>query len=226
MAEREKRSNIPCSDHRLDMRFLKSCAATGALVLISCGSPAELDEETFPTFEETGYSQTGAGGSTQTVIPGGGAAGSGSPVANAGSTSTVGGAGAPPVGGAGAGGEVMPGGDCPSDITVLFSRPAAQGGCTSGGGCHEATSPIKPDLVSPGVETRLVNMPSSCQTTLSGASVAPRPYISATDSFLGEKIGMEQPGCGFPMPLLMEAALSAADRQCIMNWIAQVAAGG
>jgi hypothetical protein len=121
---------------------------------------------------------------------------------------------------------MMTAGGCPSDITVLFARPIAQGGCTQGGGCHEASSAIKPDLVSPGVATRLLNVPSSCSRSASGASVAPRPYIGAADSFLEEKIGSDQPGCGSLMPFFMDYALSAADEQCILNWIDQVAAGG
>jgi hypothetical protein len=199
------------------MGFSKSCAALGALVLISCGSPAELDEQAFPGPEETGYNSvgrapTGAAGSGGTQVVQG-AAGSGS-------------AGGGGLGAAGSGG-MMTAGGCPTDITVLFNRPAAQGGCTQGGGCHEASSAIKPDLVSPGVASRLLNVASTCQRTLSGASVQGRPYISATDSFLEEKLtmGME-PACGFPMPLLMDYALNATDRACIMTWIDSVVAGG
>jgi hypothetical protein len=123
---------------------------------------------------------------------------------------------------------MMVAGGCPPDITVLFNRPSAQGGCTQGGGCHEATSPIKPDLVSPGLASRLFNVPSNCSLSASGASVGPRPYIGATDSFLEEKLGTDgvRPGCGELMPFFMDYALSAADRACIFNWIDQVAAGG
>jgi hypothetical protein len=203
------------------MVFSKSCALLGALVLISCGSPAELDEDSFPSPSEAGYNATGTGsggsGNTQNVVPG--SAGSGS-VGSAGSQ------GGPPVGSAGASGMMVAGG-CPSDITVLFARPIAQGGCTGGGGCHEATSPIKPDLVSPGVVQRLLNVPSTCSRTSTGASVAPRPYIGANDSFLEEKIAGElDTNCGYSMPFLMDYALSAADEQCIIQWIDQVAAGG
>lgn len=201
------------------MGFSKSCAVIGALVLISCGSPAELDDQSFPALSDTGYmagNQTGGGaaGSGSLVVPGG-AAGSGS----------LGAAGSGSLGAAGSSGMVA--GGCPPDITVLFARPAAQGGCTQGGGCHEASSQIKPDLVSPGLASRLFNVPSGCSLTANGMTVGPRPYIGATDSFLEEKIGMGiQPGCGVPMPFFMDYALNAADRQCIINWIDQVAAGG
>lgn len=203
------------------MGFTKSCAVLGALVLISCGSPAELDEASFPSLNDTGYSSAGNN-------PTGGAAGSGSTqvVPGAAGSGSLGGAGSGSVGAAGSSG-MMVAGQCPSDITVLFARPAAQGGCTNGNGCHEATSPITPDLVSPGVASRLLNVPSRCSTMSNGMSVAPRPYIGATDSFLEEKLtGPLASNCGFTMPLLMDYALSESDRQCIISWIDQVAAGG
>lgn len=225
-----KKPITPAIDHRLDMGFSKSCAALGALVLISCGSPAELDEQAFPGPEETGYNAvarppTGSAGSggTQSVQGAAGNGGVGTGTAGSGSSGVAGSGG---VGAAGSSG-MMAGGACPSDITVLFNRPVAQGGCTQGGGCHEAGSPTKPDLVSPGLAGRLLNIASSCSRDPSGASVQPRPYISAGDSYLEEKLTLgEQPACGLPMPLLMDYALSATDRECIFNWIDQVAAGG
>jgi hypothetical protein len=137
----------------------------------------------------------------------------------------VGVAGSGNVGAAGTSGTLA--GGCPSDITVLFARPSSQGGCTSGGGCHEATSPITPDLVSPGVAARLLNVASRCSRTSSGMSVPLRPYISATDSFLEEKLtGPVDTTCGITMPFFMDFALSASDRQCMITWIDQVVAGG
>jgi hypothetical protein len=210
------------TDPRLDMQsFSKSCAVIGAVVLGACGSPAELDDGMFPELESTGYNNTtGTGGSGSTVVlPNGGSAGSGStPVQTGG-----GAAGTQPV--ATNGGSSSSGG-CPPDVTTLFSRPIAQGGCTSGGGCHEAASPIKPDLVSPNVVARLLNVASSCTKTSDGMSVQPRPYISKDDSFLQEKIaGTPNSACGFSMPFFMPDALSAADEQCIIQWIDQVAGG-
>jgi hypothetical protein len=212
----------------------------GILALAACGSPSPLDEEAFPSIEQTGYTTGSSTGGTSAAAAGssgvagsssgaGGSAGSGTPAGTGGST---------PAGGssAGSGGGIASGGtgttagggagsSCPDDITTLFARPSAQGGCTNGGGCHEPGSPVKPDLVSPGVEARLLNIASSCSKTATGASVQPRPYIGSDDSFLEEKIGDGDPGCGSPMPFFAEAALSAADEQCIVDWIDQVSGG-
>jgi hypothetical protein len=205
--------------------FLTICAVMGALGLAGCGSPSELDTDSFPE----GYAAVGSAGTTQ-VVPGtGGSAGAAS--SNGGSAgavaSTNGGSSQAGTGsstGTTGGGSGSSG--CPSDITVLFARPVAQGGCTSGGGCHEAASPIKPDLVSPNIAARLLNVPSTCSKTSSGMSVQPRPYIGATDSFLEEKIaGTPDTTCGISMPFFAPDALSAADEQCIIQWIDQVAGG-
>ena len=51
------------------------------------------------------------------------------------------------------------------------------------------------------------------------------PYVSAGDSLIESKIAGDPPACGSPMPLLAENALSAADEQCILDWIDEVAAG-
>jgi hypothetical protein len=226
--EQLPKAAFPAIDQRLDMQgLLTICAVMGALGLAACGSPSELDDAAFPT----GYAAAGSSGTTQVVSGGqGGSAGatansggsSGSLAsANGGSGQTGGGSST----GATTGGTSGSSG-CPSDITTLFARPIAQGGCTSGGGCHEATSVIKPDLVSPNVAARLLNVASTCSKTSSGMSVQPRPYIGKDDSFLEEKIaGTPDSSCGFSMPFFMPDALSAADEQCIIQWIDQVAGG-
>jgi hypothetical protein len=198
--------------------FLTICAVMGALGLAACGSPSELDEKAFPADYATGSSGMtqvvpGGQGGSAAAAPGGGGS-SGSLVgANGGSAATGGGA-------------TIGANGCPSDVTTLFARPIAMGGCTSGGGCHEPTSVIKPDLVSPNVAARLLNVASTCSKTSSGMSVQPRPYIGKSDSFLEEKIaGSPDPSCGISMPFFAPDALSAADRQCIIQWIDQVAGG-
>ena len=83
-----------------------------------------------------------------------------------------------------------------------------------------------PDLVSPNVLSRLLNMPSMCKKTSSGMSVPPRPYIGPDDSFLLEKIaGSPNSECGYSMPFLMPQALKDADRKCIVDWINSVKGG-
>jgi hypothetical protein len=228
-------------------RLTTSCLCLGVLAAISCGAPAELDESTFPGPNEVGYADDDGTGTTGTPLGGGGAGGQ-SPSAGAGSPS-VGSSGspaaspasgvsgsngaAPPSGGGGtpvaAGGSAQAGaagggsapmagggasGACPDDITVLFNRPIAEGGC-GGDGCH-VPGGTSPDLVSPNIAARLLDEPSQC---------GGRPYLSAGDSFLEEKIGGEQPECGYPMPFLQPDNLRDADKQCILEWIAEVTGG-
>jgi hypothetical protein len=212
-----------------------------AVIAVACGSPGELDESRFPEPGQTGYAddpaKLGRAGSSGTtgVVPGGsggtlgggtggsgtggsgtggsGTGGTGPSGSGAGGTITAGGTGPNPGGTAGQGGSPVSG-DCPDDILVLLNRPGAQGGC-AGNGCH-VPGGQQPDLTSPGVEDRLLNVVSNCQGM---------PYISAGDSLIEDKIAGNPPACGSPMPLLTANALNAADEQCILDWIDEVAAG-
>ena len=213
----------------------------------ACGAPAELDESIFPRPNETGYADAPLGGSSgggqggQSPIAQGGRSGSTGGSGNAsqggsmqvgtgGAGMSLGGGGAISMGGgsqggsSGSGGQAQsgaggsgnaPSGGCPDDITVLFKRPGAQGGC-EGGGCH-VPGGTRPDLVSPNIEERLLNVASGCRS---------RPYIGADDSFLAEKVSVGPPECGAAMPFLTPQALSAEDEQCILDWIEEVASGG
>jgi hypothetical protein len=202
--------------------FLTTCAILGALGLAACGSPSELDEDSFPTIDKTGYASTGSGAGGSTVVVSGQAGSSG--VASGGGSA---GSGSVQTGGssAGSGSTVANAtGGCPSDITALFNRPSTQGGCASGGGCHDGS--VMPDLVSPNVLSRLLNVSSMCKKTSSGMSVPARPYIGKDDSFLKEKIaGTVNSECGVSMPFFMPQALSDADRKCIVDWIDSVKGG-
>lgn len=195
--------------------FLTTCAIIGALGLAACGSPSGLDEDSFPeTYASTG---SGIGGSTVVVS---GQAGSSGLASSGGSSGTT---GSTQTGGSGSTVMTPPGG-CPSDASVLFNRPVSQGGCTANGGCHDGA--VMPDLVSPNVLSRLLNVASSCKKTSSGMSVPARPYIGKDDSFLQEKIaGSPNAECGYAMPFLMPQALSDADRKCIVDWINSVKGG-
>ena len=230
------------TDSRLNMQgFSTGWFGIGILAVAACGSPSPLDEDAFPDIDQTGYTTaSNTGGSAAVATAGssgvtgssagtGGSAGSGTATGTGGSAPAGGSSGSAGSGDTASGGMGTTAGSgagsgCPDDITTLFARPSAQGGCTNGGGCHEPGSPVKSDLVSPGVEARLLNVASSCSKTSTGASVQPRPYIGGDDSFLEEKIA-GKPGCGSPMPFFAEAALSAADEQCIIDWIAQVSEG-
>lgn len=214
------------------------------LLIVACGSPQGLDEDQFPdqyagqisasggtgalppVGNTGGTSSTGGsggsgnlGGSSGAPAANGGSGGSGGGgVGGSGSAQATGGTGGsvPGTGGTGGATPPPPAGNCPDDITVLFNRPSAQGGCADGG-CHTAGG-FPPDLVSPNVEMRLLNVASSCQG---------RPFVGANDSFLLEKIEDAQPGCGgLQMPLAATQNLSASDKQCIADWVAEVGGGG
>ncbi len=224
----------------------KTCCLS-LLVVVACGAPAELDEGRFPRPDATGYvdGQISAGSAANNGgSPPVGQGGSGL-VGGGGSTALQGGSGgAPPAGGGTSGGSssqagnTQSGGDsgasgadsaggCPEDITEIFAKNIAQGGCTNAGGCHETGGPIAPDLVSPNVAARLLNVASRCTVSSDGMTLPARPYIGAEDSFLEEKIaGTPDAKCGFSMPFLEPQNLSAADEQCIIDWIAEVAGGG
>lgn len=150
--------------------------------------------------------QVGTGGAGMSL-------GGGSSISMGGGPQQGGGSGGQAQGGAGGSGNAQ--GGCPDDITVLFKRPGSQGGC-EGGGCH-VPGGTRPDLVSPNIEERLLNVASGCRS---------RPYIGPDDSFLAEKVSVGPPECGGAMPFLTPQALNAEDEQCILDWIEEVASGG
>lgn len=157
-----------------------------------------------------GGSGTGIGGMT----PGGGTGGSQGVAGAAGQSGSAGqSGGAGQAGSTGQGGTgVEPG--CPSDILVLLNRPGPMGGC-AGGGCH-VPGGTPPDLTSPGIEARVLNVASTCQNL---------PYVGAEGSFIEDKITGAPPTCGAPMPLFAANMLNAADEACIIQWIDDLASG-
>lgn len=222
-------------------RFSTTWLGLGVLVAFACGAPAELEDNLFPG-EYTGDETGTAGGQlmgTGNVPP---AAPAAPPASNVAPPASAPPSSSPPAGNTGstdtpaAGGQVSPppasdtppadgsaspppaavaggAGGCPDDITLLFNRPAEQGGC-GGGACH-VPGATAPDLVSPNPELRLVDVTSQCNQ---------RPYIGSADSFLGEKIA-GVPECGLAMPFFMPQALSADDEACILAWIDEVSGG-
>lgn len=214
------------------------------LIAFGCGSPGDLDRSLFPELEATGYGgQSGiAGAAAGGMFGGGGSGPGGAGVGGAGlGGAGVGGAGlggSAPVGaaggsvggtGPGAGGQASGGqggsgtsgaggteatGSCPDDITVLLDRPGSEGGC-AGAGCH-VSGGTPPDLTSPGVEARVFGIVSNCNG---------RPYVSADDSIIENKITATPPDCGSAMPLFNVNALNAEDKACIIEWIDELGAG-
>jgi len=217
----------------------------GALTLAGCGAPAELDESRFPGLDQAGYRDglspiagggagapasnagaPGSSGSGNVTAGGSGSVGQGgsAPAATGGNGSVSAGGSAPigqggQQGGSPSTGGSTGGGSCPDDITELFARPGDQGGC-EGNACHSPARQV-PDLVSPGVEARLLDVPSRC--VVDSAAI---PYISAGESFLEEKLVGNPPRCnGFLMPFGTAQALTDNDKQCILDWIDEVSGG-
>jgi hypothetical protein len=215
------------------------------LVAFGCGSPGDLDRSQFPELEGTGYPDrvgaagSGAGGTFGGAGSGnvGGSTGVGGTASGTGGSAPLGGTGGA-LGGSGTGGQSGTGqggtgqggtgqggtgqggtgaepGGCPEDITELTNRPAMEGGC-AGPGCH-IPGGTPPDLVSPGIEARLLDVMAS-------AACSGRPYVGATDSVIEEKLTAADP-CGEPMPLFAAARLNAEDKACIIQWLDGVAAG-
>jgi len=82
-----------------------------------------------------------------------------------------------------------------------------------GSACHSAGAPMRVDLVTAGVEARLVDVASDC----GGAS-----YVSSSDpesSYVLDKLS-GQPACGVTMPLGSD--LSDVEIECITRWVASL----
>lgn len=88
--------------------------------------------------------------------------------------------------------------------------------------CHSGNTPLgELDLVSPGVEGRLVDEPSSAAEC---ASLKRVDSASPADSFLLEKLTSSDPACGDPMPY--GSTLAQEDIECFRAWVTELAGGG
>ena len=84
-------------------------------------------------------------------------------------------------------------------------------------GCHDRSSAIL-DLVSPGVQARLLDKAST------SATCRPRVFIDGNGgaSLLIDKLDSAPP-CGSPMPLI--GMLNTADRTCLADWVEELGGG-
>lgn len=168
------------------------------LLVWAAACAAELDnpEDFVDQTAGGGAGMAGSGGSS-----GGGTSG-------AGGTSGNGGDG-------GGGGGTAPPCDAPA---MVFAVPGDMGGC-DGTACHQPNL-FPPDLISPGVIGRLLDVPSGiCNGAL---------YIDSANpagSYMLDKIHNAMPACGEQMPYTMPV-LNATQAQCVDDWVAWVAGGG
>jgi hypothetical protein len=121
-------------------------------------------------------------------------------------------------GSAGSGGSMMmsdsgmPSGDAPpACVGQVFMR-----GCGLTG-CHDKTSTVI-DLVSPGVQTRLLDKVST-STICKGRKLIDS---SGGASLLIDKLAAAPP-CGSKMPAI--GTLSSADRTCLEDWVSDLGGG-
>ena len=104
------------------------------------------------------------------------------------------------------------GGDAPpACVGQVFMRSCGMAGC------HDKNSTVI-DLVSTGVQTRLLDK-ASASTTCKG-----RKFIDSSGgaSLLVDKLDTTPP-CGLKMPL--SGMLSAADRTCLEDWVSDLGGG-
>ncbi len=103
--------------------------------------------------------------------------------------------------------------ECQIDVEVdVFRQTCATSGCHVAG--TNAAAGL--DLMSPGVASRLVNKPSSCNGKL---------YLSGpSDGYLLEKVTQETPTCGTRMPVT--GSLTDEELRCIRLWAESAFDGG
>ena len=86
--------------------------------------------------------------------------------------------------------------------------------------CHDASNPAgELDMISPGLEGRLLDQPSTCSGEVLVDTANPE------NSFLLEKVSSMNPACGTErMPL--GGALPPEEIACVRDWINMIAGGG
>jgi hypothetical protein len=174
----------------------------GCLALVGCAGSLD-DPAAFlaaatsgGTAGETGSGSSGGGSSTATGTSNAGSAGGGT--TGGGST------------GGGTTGSPLPNCDAPTQVFEVS--------CAT---CH-GPAPLNLgalDLISPGVESRLVGVTAP----LCGTETYVIPGQPA-QSYVYQKVSEARPPCGSRMP--QSGSLSAADQQCVAGWIANLDGGG
>jgi hypothetical protein len=103
--------------------------------------------------------------------------------------------------------------ECQIDVEVdIFRQTCATSGCHVAG--TNAAAGL--DLASPGVASRLVNKPSTCNGKL---------FLSGPDEgYLLEKVSQELPDCGTRMPAT--GTLTDEELRCIRRWAESAFDGG
>lgn len=118
---------------------------------------------------------------------------------------------------------------CSEDPVALMRKSFEVGGCQDPefGGCHERDGGEHPDLESPGVLERLLNVRAECDEVPDLVLI--REGEGLEGSFMANKLSPDFV-CGEEQmpafPAEPSAPQAQATRACLESWIAQVAGGG
>lgn len=120
---------------------------------------------------------------------------------------------------------------CSEDPVALMRKPFEQGGCQDpvNGGCHESGDDGEhPDLESPGVLGRLLNVNAECDEQPGLVLIAEGEGLEG--SFMANMLSPEDFLCGEePMPAFPadpNSPEARATRVCLESWITLVSGGG
>jgi hypothetical protein len=94
--------------------------------------------------------------------------------------------------------------------------------------CHGGVAPPLLELIAPGVEARLINVPATYEAAEGLCPPTAELLIDTADpmaSLLVKKLDGTQT-CGDPMPQLMIMGFTDADKACIRSWALELAMNG
>jgi hypothetical protein len=117
-------------------------------------------------------------------------------------------------------GEFGPGGSC--DIQALLALP--ENGC-SNAGCHGERFQGALDLLSPGVEGRLLGVASQSEACSGEPLVDPENVDNSLLLRLIDPVRFQSSPCGVMMPFGSQSGVSKASLSCFESWVSSIARG-
>ena len=123
--------------------------------------------------------------------------------------------------GGGETGDFGPGGSC--DIKALMAQP--ENGCTNAG-CHGERFQGNLDLLSPGVDQRLLGVASQSEVCAGSLFIDPANVDNSLILRLIDPVRFKSAPCGVMMPFGTQTGVSADALKCFESWIKSIAQGG